>query len=112
MSFTKTLYAHEQEVSLHNRDISFDPRFCYLLPYDLTVMLGFHSKVVKSEKVKIIIDKIISDFGLPKEHEAFFFLEFEAALGSPLAWEDVLRSNLTKGFKRYLKTGQEKHQLY
>lgn len=103
IEFYKDTLCNEQEVSLHNRDISFDPRFCYLLPYDLTVMLGFHSKVVKSEKVKIIIDKIISDFGLPKEHEAFFFLEFEAALGSPLAWEDVLRSNLTKGFKRYLK---------
>lgn len=103
IEFYKDTLCDEQEVPVHNRDISFDPRFCYLLPYDLTVMLGFHSKVVKSEKIKIIIDKIISDFGLPKEHAAFLFLEFEAALGSPSAWEDVLRSNLTKGFKRYLK---------
>ena len=52
IEFYKDTLCNEQEVSLHNRDISFDPRFCYLLPYDLTVMLGFHSKVVKSEKVK------------------------------------------------------------
>ncbi len=103
IEFYKDALCGEQGVPTHNRNISLDPRFCYLLPYDLAVMLGFHSKVVKSEKVKTIIDKIISDFNLPKEHTEFFSLEFEAALGSPSAWEDVLRSNLTKGFKRYLK---------
>lgn len=103
IKFYKGALCDEQEVPVYNMDISFDPRFCYLLPYDLAVMLGFHSKVVKSEKVKTIIDRIISDFDLPKEHAAFFALEFEAALGSPSAWEDVLKSNLTKGFKHYLK---------
>lgn len=103
IEFYSDALCDEQEIPVHNKDISFDPRFCYLLPYDLAVMLGFHSKVVKSEKVKTIIDKIISDFNLPKEHAEFFSLEFEAALGSLSAWEDVLRSNLTKGFKRYLK---------
>jgi len=44
---------------------------------------------------------------LPKEHAEFFALEFEAALGSLSAWENVLSSNLTKGFKRYLKLVQQ-----
>lgn len=103
INFYKDALCGEQEVTVYNMDVSFDPRFCYLLPYDLTIMLGFHSKIVKSEKVKTIIDRIISDFGLPKEHSAFFALEFESALGSSSAWEAVLKSDLTKGFKRYLK---------
>ena len=103
IKFYKDVLCDERKVPVYNMDISFDPRFCYLLPYDLAVMLGFHSKVIKSEKVKTIIDRITSDFGLPKGHATFFALEFEAALGSPSAWEDVLRSNLTRGFKHYLK---------
>lgn len=101
--FYKDVLCDEQDGPIYNRNISFAPRFCYLLPYDLAIMLGFHPKVVKSEKVKTIIDRIISDFKLPNEHAAFLALEFEAALGSLPAWEDVLKSNLTKGFKRYLK---------
>lgn len=103
LDFYRAALCYEQEVPCYSKEFSFSPRFCYLLPYDLAVMLGFHSKVVQSEKVKTIIDKIISDFNLPKEHTAFLALEFKAALGSPAAWEDVLRSNLTKGFKHYLK---------
>lgn len=103
IEFYKDALCDEQEVPVHNKDISFDSRFCYLLPFDLAIMLGFCSKVVKSEKVKTIINKIISDFCLPNEHAEFFALEFEAALGSQSAWKDVLRSNLTRGFKRYLK---------
>ena len=103
IKFYKDALCDEQEMPIYTRNISFAHRFCYLLPYDLTMILGFHPKVVKSEKVKTIIDRIISDFSLPKEHAEFFALEFEAALGSLSAWEDVLRSNLTKGFKRYLK---------
>lgn len=103
IKFYKDALCDGQEVPVCHRDISFDPRFCCLLPYDLAVMLGFHPKVVKSEKVKTIIDRMISDFGLPNEQAAFFALEFEAALGSPSAWEDVLKSNLTRGFKGYLK---------
>lgn len=103
IKFYKDALCGEQEVSVYNKDISFDSRFCCLLPYDLAIMLGFHSKVTRSEKIKTIINKIISDFNLPNEQAAFFDLEFEAALGSPSAWEDVLRNNLTRGFKRYLK---------
>ena len=103
IKFYKDVLCDEQDGPIYNRNISFAPRFCYLLPYDLAIMLGFHPKVVKSEKVKTIIDRIISDFKLPNEHAAFLALEFEAALGSLPVWEDVLKSNLTKGFKRYLK---------
>lgn len=102
IKFYKDTLCDESKVS-YNRTILFDSRFCYLLPYDLAIMFGFNSKVLKSEKVTTIIDRIISDFNLPKERVKFFALEFEAALGNPLAWETVLRSSLTRGFKRYLK---------
>ena len=107
MRFYKGILCDGQKVPVHTSSASFDPRFCCLLPYDLAAMLAFHSKVVNSEKAKIIINKIISDFHLPKERAAFFLLEFEASLGSLPAWEEVLRSNLTKGFKRYLKLVKE-----
>ena len=74
IEFYRDALCNEQAVPVHNKDISLNPRFCYLLPYDLAVMLGFHSKVVKSEKVKTIINKIVSDFNLPKEHAEFFSL--------------------------------------
>lgn len=103
IKFYKETLCAGQEVPVHNTDISFNPRYCYLIPYDLAVMLGFHSKVVKSEKAKMIIDRIISDFDLPKEATEFFALEFETAVSNSTAWDEVLKSPLIKGFKRYLK---------
>ena len=107
IKFYKDTLCGEQTGPTHIKNITFDTRFCYLLPYDLVAMLAFHSKISNSEKIKTIIDKIVSDFNLPKEHAEFFALEFEAALGSLSAWENVLSSNLTKGFKRYLKLVQQ-----
>lgn len=103
IGFYKEALCDDQDVPSYQKEIAFNSHYCYLLPYDLAVILGFHSKIVKSEKVKIIIDQIISDFNLPKEHAEFLFTEFKAALGSQSAWENVLRSNLTKGVKHYLK---------
>ena len=54
IKFYKDVLCDKRKVPVYNMDISFDPRFCYLLPYDLAVMLGFHSKVIKSEKMKTI----------------------------------------------------------
>lgn len=103
IKFYKDILCNEQEGVKYNKDISFDARFCYLLPYDLAVMLGFHPKVVKSEKIKTIINKIILDFHLPKTQATIFSLEFQAALGSPEAWEEIFKSILTKEFQQYLK---------
>ena len=61
IKFYKDTLCDEPKVS-YNRTILFDSRFCYLLPYDLAIMFGFNPKVLKSEKVTIIIDRIISDF--------------------------------------------------
>ena len=107
IAFYKNALCDKQKVPAYKKDIFFDPHFCCLLPHDLTLMLGFDSKVVKSGKVKTMITKIISDFGLSSKDAAFFALEFEAALGSSSAWEDVLRSDLTRGFKHYLKLVQK-----
>lgn len=103
IDFYKDVLCAEKKVPIHKKRISFETKFCYLLPYDLTIMLGFHTKVVKSEKIKIIIDKIVSDFNLPKEQAAFFDLEFKAALGNPSAWEKVCSSDLLKDFTDYLE---------
>lgn len=89
-------------VDVYNKKCFFDPSFCYLLPYDLSVMLGFHSKIIKSDKTKIIISKIISDFNLPSECASFLSSEFEAALGNSSAWENVLKSKWIKEFRPYL----------
>lgn len=102
ISFYKSKLCEEQEPPKGTITYSFDSRFCYLLPYDLSIMLGFHPKVTTSEKTKIIVDKIITDFVLPKEHSEFLLKEFEAALGNQMSWEDVLNSKQIRGFKRYL----------
>ncbi len=103
LEFYKDILCDECEVSVYNRDVFFDSRFCYLMPYDLAVMLGFHPKVVRSEKIKTIINKIIADFEFPEERAEFIYSEFEAALGNQSVWDKILTSKYTKGFKRYLK---------
>ena len=103
IKFYQDTLCGDPKVSAYTKEISFSPRFCYLLPYDLAAMLAFQSKIVNSGKVTVMVDKIAADFNLPKEHAEFLSLEFKAALGDPLAWDSILRSNLTKGFKRYLK---------
>jgi len=92
-----------KKVDKFNQKVSFGFKYCYLLPYDLAAMLGFQSELIKPKKIKKIINQIIFDFGLPNKHANFLYLEFEAALGNPMAWNEVLESNLLKEFRQYLK---------
>lgn len=92
----------EQELPKGKIEYSFDPRFCYIMPYDISIMFGFHQEIKNSDKTEMIVDKICIDFKLPKEDRAFLFKEFEAALGNQRAWSDVLKSRPIRGFKKYL----------
>ena len=91
-----------QELHRGNWYVSFNSEFCSLIPYDLAAMLGFRTKVIQSEKINRIIDKIISDFALTKEHAAFLSKAFDSVTGDPVTWEEVFDSKFAKGFKRYL----------
>ena len=82
-------------------------RFCYLIPYDLTAMFAYRSDVLSTEKIAVVISKMVSDFHLPANSASFLWREFDAALGDTEAWEDVLSSKAVSGFKRYLKLVKE-----
>lgn len=56
-------------------------------------MLGFHPKVMNSDKTKVIVNKIVTDFSLPEDHAKFLLTEFEAAMGGKTAWEEVLEAS-------------------
>lgn len=101
--FYKNKLCGNQESPKIMKEISFDSRFCYLLPYDIVAMLGFHPKASGTEKIKIIINKVVSDFSMLSEQKALILNEFDAALGDAVAWNEVLQSKLTKEFNQYLK---------
>lgn len=102
IKFYRNVLCEGKDVPRHNSSILFASHFSYLLPYDLALMVGFHEKVVKSEKIQIIIEKIISDFNFPKSRSTFFYRSFEAALGDQIAWKSVIKNNYNKVFKPYL----------
>lgn len=80
----------------------FDSKYSYLLPFDLTIMLAFHQKVVGTEKTEMIIGKIMTDFNLPKQAIKILRDGFEASLGSESAWNNLLHYKLLTHFKEYL----------
>lgn len=103
IAFYKQALCGEEDVSRYNHEVDFATKFCYLLPFDLTLMLGFHAKVVQSEKSKQIIEKIVSDFALSDEQAQLINLEFQAAMGDASAWERIETSRLVSRYKKYLK---------
>ncbi len=100
IAFYKDKLCEGQKISKFDKNIDLISGFCYLIPFDLAIMLGFHKKLVHTDKSTDIIDNIVSDFNLPWEAAAFLEKELEAALGDETAWKDVVRH---KGVKRYLQ---------
>ncbi len=92
-----------QEISIKKQKTSFDSRYCYLLPYDIALITGFHTKLIKSDKIKAATDTIVSDFSLSKDNADFLVKEFEAALGNLSSWDDVLQSTHAQEYKQYLE---------
>ncbi|MCD7838235.1 MAG: dynamin family protein, partial [Clostridiales bacterium] len=85
------------------RKAAFDPRFCYLLPFDLAVMTGFNAKLLRSAKGTALLNKIASDFSLPKDAKRILSCAIDAALGNESAWQNVLRSAPMQDFGEYLQ---------
>lgn len=92
----------DKEGTIQYRNPSFDSCYCYLLPFDLSVMLAFHQKIVGTDKSEMIIRKIISDFSLPKETATILRNGFKASLGDVDAWSKLFRFKIFKQFKEYL----------
>lgn len=81
---------------------SFDSRFSYLLPFDLAIMVAYHSKIVSINKSEIIINRIVSDFGLPKDAIHFLKKVFQASVGDKNAGTDLLQYQPVWSFKEYI----------
>ena len=81
---------------------SFDSSFSYLIPFDLAIMVAYHSKIVSINKSEIIIKRIVSDFGLPKDATYFLQKAFYASVGDEDAWSDVLQYTQLQKFKDYI----------
>ena len=86
-----------------NQNILFNSKFCSLIPYDLVAMLGFQTRLIKSERFKQIIDKIVSDFDLKNEQAEFLSKAVDSATGDSVAWKEIFDSKFSSGFKRYLR---------
>ena len=102
IDFYREKLCNTQEIPSISTAPTFDSAYCYLLPFDLAQMTGFSSKILHSDKIKLIIEAIIKDFSLPKNHTNLLFDEFEAAIGNPVAWEIILNSSPLHDFLTYL----------
>ena len=104
IAFYKETLCGDGDIPHVSKENKIPYRMSYLMPYDLALMLAFHQKVVHTEKIRTIIQKIVADFNLPPESDEFLQREFEAALGDWDAWNEVFRNKNVNGYKRYLNT--------
>lgn len=102
LDFYASELCHGETVTEGSYNNDFDERFCYLIPFDISAMLGFKVKLISGNKTRRIVEKIAREFGLKGEKVAFLRRAFSAATGDSEAWEQVLNSKMTRGFKRYL----------
>lgn len=112
IAYYREQLCHVKENSKKAEELSFDSRFCDLLPYDFAAMTGiFHKeedssifRQVAQSFLKINLTFEISmDFSLSLEQKDRLRRGFEAAFGDPDAWEDVLRDKALKPFRQYLR---------
>ena len=107
IAFYRETLCGADNISHVSKENKIPARMCYLMPYDLALMLAFHKKVIRTEKIAIIIGKIVEDFNLPCESIDFLHREFDAALGDKEAWHEVFSNKAISGYKRYLKLVKE-----
>lgn len=89
---------------ISNKKNRISSRLCYLMPYDIAILLAYRENVIQTKKEAVIINKIVSDFNLSAKSADFLYREFDAALGDAEAWKEVLNNRVVTGFKQYLKT--------
>ena len=104
LAFYKEILCGEDSLPQISKENKIPSSICYLMPYDLAIILAYHPKVIHTEKLAIIINKIVSDFNLPINSNFFLYREFDAALGDTKAWEEVLVNKAVSGYNQYLKT--------
>lgn len=107
LAFYKETLCDEDSPPYIAKENKIPVRVCYLMPYDLAIILAYHPKVINTEKIEIIINKIVADFNLPVNSAVFLHREFDAALGDIDAWKEVLNNKAVSGFRQYLKTVKE-----
>lgn len=104
IKFYNEILCENQELSLYdNQPLNLPRRFLYLLPYDLVHIFGMRNKTADSNRIRKIIHYLVLELKLPSECKSFVYLEFQAALGSETAWQEIMKSNKVKGLKRYLR---------
>ncbi|MFR5251714.1 MAG: dynamin family protein [Butyricicoccus sp.] len=103
LNFYRRILYDEDSVSYIPKENIIPTCMCYLVPYDLAIILAYHQKVIHTEKIEIIINKIAADFNLPAQLADFLYREFDAALGDIKAWEEVLNNKAVDKYKRFLK---------
>lgn len=101
LAFYKTQLCTD-EVETKCQNSLFESRFSYLLPFDLSIMVGFHHKFIGTDKSEIIISKIVSDFNLPEQAKSALRNGFKASLGDEPAWNNLFHYKPLKSFEEYL----------
>lgn len=107
IAFYRENLCGESHIFQTSKDTKLPIRMCYLIPYDLVLMLAFRKKVIRTPKISTIINMIARDFDLPPESVAFLYREIDAALGDNDAWHEVFANKAVNGYKRYLKIVKE-----
>lgn len=102
ISFYRETLCKGSDIPFVDKKNKIPVRMSYLLPYDIALMTAFHPKVIRVNKVTTIIDRIVCDFDLPKDHARFLYYEFEAALGNPAMWNQILESEIVREFNQYI----------
>lgn len=103
IDFYKKILCGENLSPRFIQEANFPVSLCYLMPYDLSLMVAYHEKFICTEKITTVINKIVTDFNLPVWANDFLYREFDAALGDNDAWHEVLNNKTINGYKRYLK---------
>lgn len=102
LAFYREILCGDSDIAGLPRKISFDSRFCKLLPYDLVTILGFHAGIITPDKINLLVSTIASDFSLKIRETDHLFKAFDAAMGDMVAWQSVLRRKRSKEFLDYL----------
>lgn len=76
MEFYKQTLGVAQDAPKSERKFFLNSRFCYLIPFDISILLGLNSRVKKKRKgksnvSKIISNEIIKDFSLSKTEKSY-----------------------------------------
>ena len=101
ISFYNSKLCEGNKLTKSKKVLPLDIRFCYVLPFDLAVILGFHPDVIKQGKNRLLANRISNDFSLNVEQTNFLVKEFDAAFGDEKAWEDLVKNEYCRGLEQY-----------